>query len=935
MPEMRSSRHIAFVIILNIFSAFCQNASVSVDGTSINPAPTDFPQNDANDQKGPNYTSDQAQNASPAQTQRPYGSSCTFVSNSPRYYQVKAEASLWGAQEDVLLNDALVRLLRSRLLLSKCQLKVSEGVPCIGGTKELPCSDPSFMCGSTITVTSDIYDAVVGGDCAPDSPTSDTLVCKTIGDNPEISTAILGGKCRPFCASSSGDIIAETLPTNCMSFQITIDSPTQTKAETVAREISAVDLKEAVKSDLVAFAASDDQSLEFVIVSSEIESALGWGFFPPPPPPLMPFSSAPADTDENGGTVSQSESKAEASLKGVLTYSSWSPCSPVCGPNSISTRTVQCVSADGTILPIKYCNGSEDVQTWQLCSDPCPESYWEYGSWSKCNASCGGGWSTRTATCHSETGSEGCDMAAKGATKIACNTAPCETYSWIISEWGKCDKECGGGQRTRNVTCANARGEDANQEECTKAGLKKPTNVETCNSKPCDFCNRNSCLGRGECRDGQCFCEDGYSGRNCEIAPACNSSVVDSNLACCPSGFVDITGACCPKKSRLDGDGKCCSQEVDVCGKCGGSALLTDMHGDCCSAVDANGICCPSGIVDECGVCDGVGKSCDIALTAYVDVPSSMIYGSAVNGEKLQAFFNAALQDLGIDDSSISIGNVLLANESSTSAVSTEAPDEATGTSTGQQESMQPSPLGDDNQPMVNKLEGPSSDETSSPPSASPATTTTTSSSSDSVPLQVEVVISPNNTDNFTGVEFSSPYMAASLPSAIAKSNASEDTGIVLLQPPEYARKAVCGNQICETGERPTDGYSNGTCPQDCNFAPQKCVNGCGVGGTCLPASGVCECRIGYEGITCETCSDGFVKSDDVCVVDVLAQNIVNEGVIDDDGNALVSGQILTEEQNDKSSTSVGVIVLSVFGALAGVSMLVVAFLAARRYVAR
>ena len=47
--------------------------------------------------------------------------------------------------------------------------------------------------------------------------------------------------------------------------------------------------------------------------------------------------------------------------------------------------------------------------------------------------------------------------------------------------------------------------------------------------------------------------------------------------------------------------------------------MLVVLQGTCCSTqLDASGLCCLSGYVDECGVCDGDGSSCafDIYLTA-------------------------------------------------------------------------------------------------------------------------------------------------------------------------------------------------------------------------------------------------------------------------------------------------------------------------------
>jgi len=49
------------------------------------------------------------------------------------------------------------------------------------------------------------------------------------------------------------------------------------------------------------------------------------------------------------------------------------------------------------------------------------------------------------------------------------------------------------------------------------------------------------------------------------------------------------------------------------------------VQGVCCASVlDAAGLCCPSGGVDECGVCDGDGTSCSLHLRLMLQVPQGM-----------------------------------------------------------------------------------------------------------------------------------------------------------------------------------------------------------------------------------------------------------------------------------------------------------------------
>ena len=70
----------------------------------------------------------------------------------------------------------------------------------------------------------------------------------------------------------------------------------------------------------------------------------------------------------------------------------------------------------------------------------------------------------------------------------------------------------------------------------------------------------------------------------------------------------------------LDADGVCCaSGTLDACGVCDGTAFAVDAVGTCCAtgyALDAAGVCCThaSG-VDVCGVCGGNGDTCASVLS--------------------------------------------------------------------------------------------------------------------------------------------------------------------------------------------------------------------------------------------------------------------------------------------------------------------------------
>lgn len=280
---------------------------------------------------------------------------CEFVMNTARYYQVVAEATLQGVENDTLVNDALIRLLRGQLLLSSCQLVMSEGANCTSGTTSLPCADPIFQCGNGIVISKDVYNAVLSGSC--EGTANNTLVCGVIATNPEIPKAVVSGACKPTCISAGGLQTAQSLPASCLSYQITIDNPSEAQAQEVAAQLVSPSLSTAITTGLAGFASSD---MKFLIVDSQVAPTVGFGNFPPPPPPLRAISPADASLPENATAAS-------LAAAGVLAYGPWTNCTPACG-DGFRTRTASCFAPDGTLLPLRVCpNGSQAV-TYQSCS---------------------------------------------------------------------------------------------------------------------------------------------------------------------------------------------------------------------------------------------------------------------------------------------------------------------------------------------------------------------------------------------------------------------------------------------------------------------------------------------------------------------------------------------------------------------------------------
>ena len=188
------------------------------------------------------------------------------------------------------------------------------------------------------------------------------------------------------------------------------------------------------------------------------------------------------------------------------------------------------------------------------------------------------------------------------------------------------------------------------------------------------------------------------------------------------------------------------------------------------------------------------------------------------------------------------------------------------------------------------------------------------------VSVVVELEISPEDATRL--IPFSAPYYAALLSQISTQYN--PESGISIQNVPIATRSGVCENNICEVGERSTVGAIAGTCPEDCGIPSKTCPGGCGSGGTCIQSSGVCSCRKGYTGSSCEKCSTGYLMTDDgACMPDVSSLDLISPSVLNENGEAIVSV--------DSGGTSAGVIVGAVFGTLAGMALIGVLVFCIRR----
>eukprot|EP00854_Cymbomonas_tetramitiformis_P000611 gene611-1038_t len=248
-----------------------------------------------------------------------------------------------------------------------------------------------------------------------------------------------------------------------------------------------------------------------------------------------------------------------------------------------------------------------------------------------------------------------------------CGAEACGAYYWQAGAYGRCNATCGGGMQRRSVTCMARNETGSHQSLCEPAA--EPASRQQCNT-------------------------GGFSGVFCERLEAKCAGVLMSTGECCDSGVLDVGGACCAAMEGKGGPGvitdqhgACCAAGVlDVCGVCNGtakpphhsciSAVLPSAHapqsphpgpgpwiilglpvvdilGACCETLDASSVCCMTGALDECGVCNGDDSSCATSastLLAVADAVDLTNSSSAIYAEFTSNFSQSIAAELGIHE---------------------------------------------------------------------------------------------------------------------------------------------------------------------------------------------------------------------------------------------------------------------------------------------
>ncbi|XP_060581396.1 SCO-spondin-like [Ruditapes philippinarum] len=137
-------------------------------------------------------------------------------------------------------------------------------------------------------------------------------------------------------------------------------------------------------------------------------------------------------------------------------WGGWSACSVSCG-NGDELRTRTCVYDPDRPVGLDCPVGGENMT--QACSNlACAvDGVWlTWSTWTACTASCGGGTERRHRECHFQQHvPQGDYCKGQSIEQTTCGTDACEVDG-VFTEWGKwskCSVTCGGGQQTRNRTC--------------------------------------------------------------------------------------------------------------------------------------------------------------------------------------------------------------------------------------------------------------------------------------------------------------------------------------------------------------------------------------------------------------------------------------------------------------------------------------------------
>ncbi|AWP07440.1 hypothetical protein SMAX5B_010491 [Scophthalmus maximus] len=145
-------------------------------------------------------------------------------------------------------------------------------------------------------------------------------------------------------------------------------------------------------------------------------------------------------------------------------HGAWTDCSTTCGLGE-QLQPVRCFEMDVGVVDESLCDpDSRPEDRHRKCKTmDCPARWW-VGGWQQCTATCGSdGVRKRTVLCVRTVSAEErvlhpleCKHLLKPKPVVPCNRdVPCG-QDWAVGNWEECPVTCGGGVRSRKVTCSIA-----------------------------------------------------------------------------------------------------------------------------------------------------------------------------------------------------------------------------------------------------------------------------------------------------------------------------------------------------------------------------------------------------------------------------------------------------------------------------------------------
>uniref|UniRef100_A0A3Q3JML9 Peptidase M12B domain-containing protein n=1 Tax=Monopterus albus TaxID=43700 RepID=A0A3Q3JML9_MONAL len=165
------------------------------------------------------------------------------------------------------------------------------------------------------------------------------------------------------------------------------------------------------------------------------------------------------------------------------------PCTQTltCGQGT-KQREISCVYQNQTKIGEEHCSHLPRPHTQRVCrARGCPS--WKSNRWRECSVTCGVGVQSRDVYCRLKgTGrvrEDLCDAHQRPAVARPCQTAECTHYSWVASEWKKCNATCGEGMRSRKVGCMGPGMTPVQDDYCEPSS--QPPSLQPCNRSPCHY----------------------------------------------------------------------------------------------------------------------------------------------------------------------------------------------------------------------------------------------------------------------------------------------------------------------------------------------------------------------------------------------------------------------------------------------------------------